>query len=309
MHLKNSGPKAVACNVSGIESSRQEEGVCRFEMIVDALGGQYTRGNRHVIEPGQTARVVVQEFTTRPTGNFATDLHFTPGKTPVVVLCAPMFEKVKGPILAPGNPPGIRSGTVIVDVSATPATQPARWASLKDMLVGVVPDGFRSVVYAYRDPKTGRCSLMANGAILQWELKLNSRKFKFLDAWRYDPANARWERLQEPPPKAATITADPKRNVFSSLTDQVLIYLTDKTGLYWVRWLEEGKLLQMPVLCGPIMPQDYSVAPPPKGMVIAGIPYEDRAEVKYIPDPRPFFAANPPGARKAPSGAEPKAGK
>ena len=55
----------------------------------------------------------------------------------------------------------------------------------------------------------------------------------------------------------------------------------------------------MPVLCGPVMPQDYSVAPPPKGMVIAGIPYEDRAEVRYIPDPRPFFAAHPLARRPA----------
>ena len=164
------------------------------------------------------------------------------------------------------------------------------------VLQGITPEGFRSVVQAYLDKQTGVCSLRADGMILRHELKLDGRHFEFLDAWRYDTGTKRWHRLESPGRKVVQITADPKRAVFGSHTDQVLIEVTDRPGLYWMRWLEEGKLLQMPVLCGPVMPQDYKVAPPPKGMVVAGMPYEDRAEGIYIEDPREFFLANPPSS-------------
>lgn len=180
-------------------------------------------------------------------------------------------------------------------------------AGPEHMLRPVVPDGFDSVVHSYRDAKTGVCSLRANGWVLQWELGLEERDFEFLDLWRYDPDAKKWHKLDQPKPKAVTIKTDSDRAVFGQHTDQILIELTDEPGLYWARWTEDGKLVQSPVMCGPIMPNDFSVAQPPEGMLVAGVPYENRAEVVYIADPRDFFAANLPS--RAATANQPRVGR
>jgi hypothetical protein len=63
-------------------------------VLSDALGGRYTQGEEHVIPSGAVRKILDQRFPTRPSGNRASDLHFTPGATPIVVVCTPLFGEI-----------------------------------------------------------------------------------------------------------------------------------------------------------------------------------------------------------------------
>ena len=114
--LRNSRLDEVECNVSTIGSYRLAAGgLRRMYLVVDATGTQYTKGQRHVIPPGQSGRILVQRFATRPAGNHMSDIHFTPGSMPIVVVCTPLFQHKRGPLLA-GDVSGLQSGVAEVTV-------------------------------------------------------------------------------------------------------------------------------------------------------------------------------------------------
>ncbi len=114
--LKNTRTETVTCNVSTIQSyTLKEDGVREMRLIADAVGGQYRKGREVSIPAGQTVQILSQRFPTRPSLNLMSDLHFTPGSTPTLVVCTPMFDKKKGPLLA-GKVSGACSGVVKVEV-------------------------------------------------------------------------------------------------------------------------------------------------------------------------------------------------
>ena len=57
-------------------------------------------------------------------------------------------------------------------------------------------------------------------------------------------------------------------------------------GLLWLDWEEDGYRANRLVVAGPILCNDLKIGKPRKGMIIACVPYEDRAVATFIPDPK-----------------------
>lgn len=86
--------------------------------------------------------------------------------------------------------------------------------------------------------------------------------------WRYEPAEKRWKEAK-----------------ILGRRDGGLIELTKEVGLFWLKWMENGHQATAFVYSGPILCNDVCLPPAPKGMVAVCVPYADRAEATYVPDP------------------------
>ena len=142
--------------------------------------------------------------------------------------------------------------------------------------------GWESVVYAHRDRDTGMCSLRANGILLK---RLGQpREFKLLSLWRYDPDKKVWNKVAFH--VAGPVSVAPvERKVYSRATDQTIFDLTDRIGLYWTEWREDGHRASTLVFSGPVACNDLKIGDPPKGFIAAGVPYPDHGRATFVPDP------------------------
>jgi hypothetical protein len=139
----------------------------------------------------------------------------------------------------------------------------------------------RPVAYSIRDRVTGVSSLRANSALLKSETE-----FTVAELWRYSPERRTWFKL-------AFTKVGPKKiapaghRVYSTTTDPIVAPLTDRLGLYWVKWTENGQPFGTFVYSGPMLCEDIMIGPMTKGdMVATCIPSANSALAAYVPDPK-----------------------
>ncbi len=145
------------------------------------------------------------------------------------------------------------------------------------------PPPWRPVVYPRYDRKTGTASLCANEALLLDAVALP--EFSFLGLWSFDPEKKLWTKLELPDSIPEQIRAPQNKQIYSQANDQELIFLTDKIGLFYARWKEDEHLVGRLVFAGPILCNDVRLAPAPLEMIPACVPFANRAEARYVPDP------------------------
>ncbi len=119
--LRSSRSDEVTCTVS---SSRifsckvGDDGVHTLFMVVDTAGGRHpwTSTRTCALPPGETVKVLTEDFATRGAPSGMSDIHFSPGKTRIRARCAPLFGQFSGPPPA-DEPEGVLSGEVTVEVT------------------------------------------------------------------------------------------------------------------------------------------------------------------------------------------------
>ena len=98
-------------------------------------------------------------------------------------------------------------------------------------------------------------------------------KFEVDGLCRYDPGSDRWSREEF-------------TRVDKTVGAGVVAELTDRAGLYWVRWKEDGRRFASLAAAGPMLCNDVSLAPPSRpGRIATCIPQQDSARAAYVPDP------------------------
>ena len=119
-----------------------------------------------------------------------------------------------------------------------------------------------------RDAASGRSRLVVANA------QAVPIRFEVQELWRYDPETRGWSRERFKP--VAKVTG-------AGLVAEI----TDKVGLYWLKWTENGQRVEGQVFSGPVRCNDVRLAPPPRAdLVRACIPSRNSAKADYVPDPR-----------------------
>src|SRR5262249_19860004 len=110
---------------------------------------------------------------------------------------------------------------------------------------------FESVIYVYRDAASGICSLKVNGLRLQQAAR-KPQVFRLINLGRYDPATGKWvkERWEG---ASAIRMQDIERSTHRSQTDQTLLALPRKVGLFWVEWAEDEREANSLAVYGPVL--------------------------------------------------------
>ena len=160
-------------------------------------------------------------------------------------------------IAAPPPPQGLQTGT------------PALW------------------VHVSREPVTGFLSLRVDEAAL--ERHGRPLYFEARDICRYDVAVDKW-RLEPWSLPSRRIRIQPRAAGEAGAEERVALYLPREAGLFRVRWIEadanggqtarETRLTSGAILCN-----DMMLGPPPPGRIPACVPFPDRAEARFVPQP------------------------
>ena len=121
-----------------------------------------------------------------------------------------------------------------------------------------------------RDAKSGESRLVAVN--VPWI----TIRLRVTELWRYDVETHRWTR--EP------------FKVIDKTGSMLEADLTDKVGLYWVKWTENDVAFANMVFSGSTLCNDIALDPLVKGDMIATcIPVTERmAKADYVPDPKIF---------------------
>lgn len=142
---------------------------------------------------------------------------------------------------------------------------------------------WQPVVYAFRDRTTGTCSLNARRYLLQRSGK--ARQFVFGSLWYYNVSIQKWEKT-DLRVEGAVIIKPAEGSSASAPPDQEIARLTDKIGLFWAEWKEDGRAADTLVFSGPILCEDIMIGEPPKGMIATCVQFPDRATAMFVPDPK-----------------------
>jgi hypothetical protein len=128
-------------------------------------------------------------------------------------------------------------------------------------------------VDAYLDPKAGA-----------WKLNVKAGGGEPLGAepvltalCSYDPKQKRWTEMGR--------AAGDLFPAAGGVIDVSRLLRREPIGLFYARVRVGGHEGDTLIYLGPVKPNDVKVAPPPRGMIVAAVPYEDRAVVDYVPDP------------------------
>ena len=115
-----------------------------------------------------------------------------------------------------------------------------------------------------RHGDSGALRLIAQGAPVKFEVD---------GLCRYDPRSDRWSREEF-------------ALVDKTVGAGVVAELTKRTGLYWVRWKEDGRRFASLAAAGPVLCNDVMLAPQSRpGMIATCIPLQDSARAAYVPNP------------------------
>jgi hypothetical protein len=134
--------------------------------------------------------------------------------------------------------------------------------------VVAVPSDAQPLASVERDATSGRSRLVVARA------QSVPIKFEVKELWRYDAASREWTRERFKPVAKVTGAG-------------VVAEITDKVGLYWLKWTENGRPVEGQVFSGPVRCNDVSLPPPPRpDLLRACIPARNSAEANYVPDPR-----------------------
>jgi hypothetical protein len=143
-----------------------------------------------------------------------------------------------------------------------------------------VTSGSKPVVYASRLSATGVATLQVR--ISELVHRREPFRVKLKAVYRYDPKSSDWTRLDESLPYATV--SIPARDPNRSPTDPVL-YTFPPPGLFWAIWEEDGQRQSAAAYAGPILCQDVMLGPAPQGKVGMCVPFADRAEARFVPNP------------------------
>jgi hypothetical protein len=145
-------------------------------------------------------------------------------------------------------------------------------------------DKWCSVVYIYREPRSGKCFLKANEYLLR-QTTAKPRRFRFRSLWSYNPTAKQWAKIKR---KAGlpVVIKPVKRDIYSYKSDPTLLVLPDEVGLFWLEWSEDGRKVNGIAVSGPVLCNDITISKPPKGMIAACVPFDDHATAMFVPDPK-----------------------
>jgi hypothetical protein len=142
---------------------------------------------------------------------------------------------------------------------------------------------WKSVVYAHRTGGTGAGSLRARTSDL---IHLSApRRVAIRAVFRYVPETETWARLALDPLPSMTLKVALPRQVYSAESDPVLLTIPQPVGLFWALWEEDGHRLATAIYAGPMLCEDVMLGPAPPGRVAMCVPFADRAEARFVPDP------------------------
>jgi hypothetical protein len=142
---------------------------------------------------------------------------------------------------------------------------------------------WKSVVYAYRTGGTGIGSLRARTSDL---IHLKApREVAIRAVFRYDPATDAWARLTLDSLPSITLRKASPRQIYSAESDPVLLTIPQPVGLFWAIWEEDGHRLATAIYAGPVLCNDVMLGPAPPGRLAICVPFADRAEARFVPDP------------------------
>ena len=136
-----------------------------------------------------------------------------------------------------------------------------------------------AVVYVRREPGSGMCSLSVNGFRRQQAAR-KPQVFRFISLWRYDPDTSRWLKERWNGPNSINIRAH------LSASEQTLVALPKKVGLFWVEWSEDDRQASSLAVSGPVLCNDLLIGEPPSGTIVACVPSASSAVARFVPDPR-----------------------
>jgi hypothetical protein len=142
---------------------------------------------------------------------------------------------------------------------------------------------WKCVVYAYHSGATGAGSLRARTSDL---IHLSApRSVAVRAVFRYDPERDAWERLALDPLPSMALPVPSPQQIYSAESDQVLLTIPLPVGLFWAVWEEDGHLLASAIYAGPMLCEDVMLGPAPPGRLAMCVPFADRAEARFVPDP------------------------
>ena len=152
-----------------------------------------------------------------------------------------------------------------------------------------VPD--LHAVIAHRDAKTGIATLRVDEAWLQ---KHNMPVVFHVNLiCRYDADADKWQLLPRPDARMSWRLV-PGTGAEAALGNRVAFELPKETALYWVHWSEQKEVnaaarlsvnRDTTVISGPVLCNDIALGPAPAGKVAACVPFADRAEARFVPEP------------------------
>jgi hypothetical protein len=142
---------------------------------------------------------------------------------------------------------------------------------------------WKTVVYAHRAGGTGAASLRASASEL---IRIgSSRRVVVRAVSRFAPGPGTWEPVPVRLPASFRLPPPKPRQIYSQDTDQVLLVIPEPVGLFWAEWEEDGHRVTSFMYAGPILCEDVMLGPAPPGQVAVCVPFPDRAEARFVPEP------------------------
>lgn len=142
---------------------------------------------------------------------------------------------------------------------------------------------WKPAVYAHHAGGTGAASLRARTSELVGTD--SPRQVTIRSVSRFVPARDTWEPVAIPLPRSVRVPVPAPRQVYSSETDPVLLDIPHAVGLFWAEWEEDGHPVASFAYAGPILCEDVMLGPAPAGRIAVCVPFPDRAEARFVPDP------------------------
>jgi hypothetical protein len=142
---------------------------------------------------------------------------------------------------------------------------------------------WQSAVYAHRAAGTGTASLRARTSTLVGTG--SPRQVVIRTVSRFVPGAETWEALPISLPKSVRLPIPAARQIYSHDTDLVLLDIPEPVGLFWAEWEEDGHRVTSFVYAGPLLCEDVMLGPATAGRIAVCVPFPDRAEARFVPDP------------------------
>ena len=171
-----------------------------------------------------------------------------------------------------------------------PFDPPPAGSPVRRTIVRVDPPDLHAVI-AHRDTKTGIATLRVDEAWLQ---KHNMPiVFHVNLICRYDAASDQWQLLPRPGDRRSWRLA-PASDAEMALGNRVAYELPKETALYWLHWSEWNEVNAVErltvyrnslVFSGPVQCNDVRMGEPPPGKIAACVPFDNRAEARFVPAP------------------------
>ena len=148
---------------------------------------------------------------------------------------------------------------------------------------GTMPQAWKPVTYAHRAPGRGVASLRASSALRISDA--HPHRVTVRGIWQYAPDTDSWQPLPMSDLPSVLLPVPPPQRLYSAETDRVLFVIPAPVGLFWAKWEEDGRPATSFVYAGPVLCNDVALGSAPPGRVAACVPFPDRAEARFVPDP------------------------